>query len=664
MEKDNLWSTSNYFTEPFINIGWDLTSATTFPHVNYLGADTETKNYVNGKLLKEKVASYLYKKRGAMWCRKNIEVKAYAFMLSDGKNFALFQNAEDFLTACAMFNVKLVFWYNAKFDFPIFDNYFMRNGWRTSDEIIKESNCSKFRLPSKTYQSLHDDYGQRYSLRIWKDYKNRTRNKTTHNFKMIDICNIFGGGLRKNLIDWKIIDDSGEEVRKLEMDYVNASIENDLQYMINDTKGLYLLAIKIDEVVKNLSGYSLLDGDYITAGGLAKKSLLKFMFGKKDKDNITEFKFVFPMSVELDEQLRKLHLYRGGICFVSPYKIGKVQQHIYKYDINSMYPTQMRNMVYPIGEGRIVKEIKRGVKALIYCVKIKNIRGVLRPNMVPTWYDTLTNDYKEFIKEDEEKMFWLEELDEYEKYYRLQYDIVEIREYDGCYVKGAQQYVDNYYKVKRENKGAIKTGAKLFLNSAYGKLAQRILRVRCHYELSEDGYCHLVKDGEEIDEKGMLSVLVGSRITALSRVLLMYYIRTICKDNPKKYFIYCDTDSVHALCPYDDCDDSELGKMKCEGVYSYGKYIAPKTYMVYNNIDKEDHKYEVHTKGVNVNVVEKELEKCSTFEEACNIFKSGITFKCLTSLNVNGGKALIYIDKVLLNEKMEKQPLDEDEKED
>ena len=656
-----MWVTANHFKEPFIQIGWDLTTATNFPHVEYLGADTETKNYYNGKLLTEEDCYNLYKEHKTKWCRKNIETRAYAYMLADDKNFALFQNAEDFLTACAMFNVKMVFWYNARFDFSLFDNYFARNEWKSVEDILEHTGRKLFRFPPKTYQSLNDDFGQRYQLRIWKDYKNRTRNITTHNFKMIDICNIFGGGLRKNLIDWKIQDSTGEEVRKLEMDYVNASVENDLQYMINDTKGLYLLAFKIDEVVKKLSGYSLINGDYLTAGGLAKKSLLKFMFGKGDKENIYLFKEVFPMSVQLDDFLRKLHLYRGGICFVSPYKIGKIQQNIYKYDINSMYPTQMRNMYYPTGYAKIVKEVKEDVKAFVYVLRVKNIKGILKPNMVPTWYDTLTNDYKSIINEPEEKLFWYEELKEYENYYNLKYDVVAIYEYNAIQCKGAQDYVDNYYKVKKENKGAIRNGAKLFLNSAYGKLSQRIIRNVCQYRLTEDGYCHLVKEREEIDERGMLSVLVGSRITALSRVLLLYYIRTICKGNPKRYFIYCDTDSVHALLPYDDCDDSELGKMKCEGVYSYGKYLAPKTYIVYNNIEENNKDYEVHTKGVNTEVVKKELEKCSSFFEASDKFKSGITYRCLSSLNVNGGKALIYIDKMLLNPKNIINELESDE---
>ena len=101
--------------------------------------------------------------------------------------------------------------------------------------------------------------------------------------------------------------------------------------------------------------------------------------------------------------------------------------------------------------------------------------------------------------------------------------------------------------------------------------------------------------------------------------------------------------------------------MKNEGVYEYGKYLAPKTYMLYNNLENNDKEYEIHCKGVNVNVVKEEIKKCKDFYEASEKFKSGITYKCLTSLNCIGGKALIFIDKMLLNPKLEKPVLDDDE---
>ena len=660
------WQHNRIFKDKYIVIGdWDFSSCENFSHCDYVSADTETKLYFRNKLLSEEEAHEMYQKCGAKFCRMNIEVKTYAFMLSDGKNFALFTNIEDFILCCSTMLVKKVFWYNAKFDFSIFDYYFLTNGWISSEELIEKfEDYKKKKLPDKTYQSLNGDFGQRYQLRIWARYKNKKRIPKVHNFKMVDICNIFGGGLRKNLEDWKIVDSSGKDVRKLHMDYVNASIENDIDYMIADTKGLHLLAEKIDKTIKEISGFSLFDGDYITAGGLAKKSFLKFLFGNKSPSkNMKEFKTIFPMTLKDDKKYRENNLYQGGKCLVSPYYVGQIVKNVYKYDINSMYPTQMRNMLYPVGNPKKVKKISDNPNK-IYVLKISKIFGLMKRDMIPVWYDTITGEYNPQFFIEEPHYFWLEELEELKNYYELDYKVLEILEFDAYTCKGARNYVDTYYKIKKENKGTVRNGAKLFLNSAYGKLAQRVERVICNYKLSPEGYVHLEKSEEVEDEKSIMSVLVGSRITSLSRTMLMKYIREICKGNPKKYFLYCDTDSVHSLCKYEDTDDKELGKMKSEGIYEFAKYLAPKTYMLYHNIEENTYEYEIHTKGVNTNVVKEQVEKCKNFYEASTLFSSGKTFQCLVSLNCIGGKALLYIDKMLLNPKLEKKAIEDDEMED
>ena len=64
-----------------------------------------------------------------------------------------------------------------------------------------------------------------------------------------------------------------------------------------------------------------------------------------------------------------------------------------------------------------------------------------------------------------------------------------------------------------------------------------------------------------------------------------------------------------------------------------------------------DKKYEVHTKGVNTDVVMREILKCNNFEDVTStVFKAGVKFKCLNALNCSGGKALFYVDKTILNE--------------
>ena len=196
------WKTNRIFKDKYLVIGdWNFSSCENFSRCDFISADTETKLYLEDELLSEEKAHELYQMFGAKWCRCNIKVKPYAFMMSDGKNFALFTNIEDFILCCSTMLVKKVFWYNAKFDFSIFDYYFATNNWKSSEELVEDFKNENLyqKLPDKTYQSLNGEFGQRYQLRIWAKYKNKKRMYKVHNFKMLDICNIFGGGLRKNL---------------------------------------------------------------------------------------------------------------------------------------------------------------------------------------------------------------------------------------------------------------------------------------------------------------------------------------------------------------------------------------------------------------------------------------------------------------------------------
>ena len=159
-----MWKTSKFFNDKFIVKGsWNFDNALNFPHCKYLGADTETKLYYNGKLLSEDRAYRLCKKYSQKWVKSHFEVRAYAFMLSDGENFALFTNARDFLVCCAMMNVEVVFWYNARFDFAIFDYYFLTNGW--TDVTERLSGQTRYgKLPHATYQSLNGPFLYTFQL--------------------------------------------------------------------------------------------------------------------------------------------------------------------------------------------------------------------------------------------------------------------------------------------------------------------------------------------------------------------------------------------------------------------------------------------------------------------------------------------------------------------
>lgn len=658
------WKRSKLFKDEYLSIGdWNFEKKSSFSKCEIIAADTETKLYYKGNHVNDDFVYAYYKtcidKHNKVYnlntFRQNIEVRLFAIMISNGKNFALFKNLDDFITCVTMMRTKYVVWYNTRFDFTLFDYYFLKNNWIDRESVREVGTGEKTPKKNNMYSCLNGDFGQRYQMKFWKSYSNNSRHEKIHETTMIDLCNVLSGGLAKNLKDFEIEDENGNPIRKLQMNYAEASFdkEEDIQYMINDTKGLYYLTIKFDKIVNELSGYSFLKGDYITAGGLAKKSMLKFMFGKSDKTNKRAFKYYFPMTRELDYELRHNNIYKGGISLVNPAYVNKKLHYIYKYDENSMYPDKMKNMKIPFGDYKLYdpKNLDHYKDDCIYVLKICDFFGTLKSDMIPFYMDTLTNDFVEVIHEPNGRYIWKEELELYERYYELQYTIEAIYEFKAVKCKGLENFVDNFYQIKSNTTNkSLKQCAKLFLNSSYGKLSQRINTTRVFYELDQD-YGFLKTNSieipdEEISESSLLSIWLGSRITALARVDLGIKILKICKNNPKKYFVYCDTDSVHALCEFNETDDKELGKMKFEGLYENGIYLAPKTYLLNNG-----NNYEVHSKGVNTEVVENTINNYKSFDEVCDkVFKAGVKFKCLCALNVTGGRALFNVDKVIMKE--------------
>ena len=209
------------------------------------------------------------------------------------------------------------------------------------------------------------------------------------------------GGLERNLKSWDIRDKDGNPIRKLTMDYVSGNIDEDADYLINDTKGLKLLADKVDETFKDLcKGLSFWKGDYLTAGGLAKKTFLNYMYGhSKVKKNIHEFRKDFFMSLDYDNYLRENRLYRGGLSRVNPHYVGKVVHGIYKFDENSMYPHKMATMELPIGHPEFRREFIDDDTIQIF--HITRLYGKLRSDMIGIWQDRLTNEFVDVIDESE-----------------------------------------------------------------------------------------------------------------------------------------------------------------------------------------------------------------------------------------------------------------------
>lgn len=626
--------------------------------IKWVACDTETYLFIDGVKVTEQELLELGKTKPQSWFREHCVVDCYAYLVSDGEHFAWLESFDEYVDFMCLHKVKNIWWYNAKFDFSILDYELLIRDWKVNtDEIDKD----------ETFNSLHNDMGARYSLKLWKKWKGHGRKQDRHEhihaFTNYDFCNLFGGGLARCLESFDVRDYNGEKIRKLEMDYQgenDVTNEQSLQYMKNDVHGLFHLIRIANSWLESNIGYSLVSGskpDVMTAGGLAKRQLLEHLYNGTKRENIKQFQREHFINLEIDSLMRKHFLYRGGITFVNPYKQGRdINETFYKYDINSMYPAQMNVMPDLYGRPRQLtfEQYKRlkNKQNYVTILEISELMGTVKNNMLGMWYDPYLKKFTDSpeIRENDTTLFmFVNEFLEYKNYwYDLTYEIKSVIVIRQRKIKGYSNFVQKFYKMKADGKiqkDKVKTAfSKLLLNSSYGKLSERPIRTKTHRELTELGYVHLVNDGNEEDVSSIMSVIQGALVTSMARCSLLKYIREIC-GNVKENLIYVDTDSVHSLKKYDNCDDYELGKMKEEAICNYGKYLAPKTYIdgIFKNGKWE---YEVHTKGVPTQIVKRIIDGKEP-QDVSKIFCVGRRFLALSGLNVRGGKALIPMPKTI-----------------
>ena len=631
----------------------------------WLACDTETHTYIKGHLVTEEQLLLLGKKHPLSWFRENATVHTYAYSFSDGRHLAICETWQEFLDFCTTTtNIKSVWFYNSKFDFANIDYQMLTDGWISQD---------RGRLTHKRFNSLHSDFGARYSLKLCHNYRDAGRHEKTHVWTMYDFMNIFGGGLKALLEKFNVTDFDGNTIRKSTMDYQTEKLtENDIDYIRNDTAGLYHLIRIADDFLKTEIGYTITGAkpEIITAGGLGKRVLLDTLYGTGDyKNDIRLFQRQHCVDITVDRFYRTHNLYRGAITFLNPRYCNRVQiKPMYRYDVNSMYPHKMATMPDIVGYTRTLSydEYKATYdpENYVYILDIKSMRGKTKPNMLPLFYDPLYREYRDIMdfntnSKSDTIMFFDFEFKEFSEWYDFDADIVRVLRFEGRKNTKYADFVNRFYKMKsdaKREKNPIKESfAKLLLNSTYGKLAENPCKVQTHREIDEETKAvRLVTDETITDETSILSVIQGAIITAMGRVSLMQAIREICP-NPDRDFVYCDTDSVHSITPAPNTDPYTLGAFKDESTppFTFWKYLAPKTYIDGREINGKM-QYDIHTKGVPTRVVYKaitdENEDFISKREIDDLFSTKSKFQCLAGINIIGGKALIPTMKQLCRE--------------
>ena len=304
------------------------------------------------------------------------------------------------------------------------------------------------------------------------------------------------------------------------------------------------------------------------------------------------------LSPDLYNDIR--NCYHGGrIDFNYDFYSG----HIYKYDVNSMYPFIMASFSFPIGLGKKMKF--SNLESTFGFLTVKVFSPKNRIPVLPYLNEEQTLTYPTGVFTGS---YFSEEL----KYaVKLGYKILKVYDYIKFEKKGGifTEFVQKMYAERKNypKKHPMSIILKLILNTLYGKMAQK----------NYNTYTKVIKDSKEILDslstqhyriRDTFVILKEARITGralkypinIAAAITSYariYLHETIKTAEDSNFIYCDTDSIITAEKLDEnlIDPNTLGMWKFEGKFSKIIIIGAKSYIL---IGKDDVILEHKLKGI------------------------------------------------------------------
>ena len=558
---------------------------------------------------------------------EDCRVWAYALCeIGNTDNFLYGNNIESFIDFCKnkRDNYRLYF-HNLKFDGEYIFSYLLNNGY----ELITDKKEKR----DNTFTCLISDTGQFYSIEIYFTVKKKKVNKVTIydslkilNFSVDKIAKAFDLPIRKLKLDYKAYREVGHELTKEEVDY----IRNDVEIMARALKFMF------DEGLNKMTIGSDALADY--------------------KNRCKYFKKYFPiLAYEIDHDIRES--YKGGFTYLNDIYKGSMVGEGIVLDVNSLYPSCMKNEILPFGEPLYFEgKYQENRLYSLYIQKFTCIFNI-KENKIPSIQlkNNMSFMPNEYIKSSNGDLVTLTLTNVDLELFFNQYNVRNITYHGGWAFKGVKglftEYIDYWterkIQAKKDKNNVIYLISKLMLNSLYGKFGLNPnVRGKFPY-LDEDGVIRYMLS--PLERRNPIYIPVATFITSYARrktIVTSQAIKdySLAKYN-KDYYIYSDTDSIHLLDmdeeelkQFVDIDDYRLGAWKLESRFSRGKYLRQKCY-----IEENEDKINVTVAGL-----PKNLGKYINFEN----FNQGLLLSRdnqdidhkLTFKHVKGGVLLVDTD--------------------
>lgn len=247
---------------------------------------------------------------------------------------------------------------------------------------------------------------------------------------------------------------------------------------------------------------------------------------------------------------------------------------ITEYDVNSLYPSVMRDNFFPSGKSYGCSSYKKD-KLGVYRVRVT--APEMHLPIIPCKHD----DKLLFPVGTFESVITSVELD-YALKFGYKFQVI-----DGCYFEGKTKYftdfINDLYKLRKSAKkdSVIDILAKLIMNSSYGKFLLRPDKTNLVFDAEHGAKffkaIHLKNKSVEIYEqdvelKSFSHAGIGAFILAYARILMHEKMEPLKDD-----LYYMDTDSCWTKSKLKE--SPELGEFKKVKTYNEVCFLLPKTYV-------------------------------------------------------------------------------------